>query len=303
MELTIISGKGGTGKTVLAVGLASLCCNSVKADCDVDAPNLYLYYRGNDIKKQSFYAVKKAMIESSFCTHCGRCESICRFGAIHDCMIDTANCEGCGACALVCPQKAISLVPEKSADIYLTKTPDGMLSRAGMTAGSDGSGKLITELRKNARKFSEDGNIQINDGSPGIGCPVISSITATDLVVLVAEPTLSGLNDLKRVAKLCRHFGIQTVVCINKSDINKKIAEEIKCYCLEQGLPVVGEIPFDDTVMQSINELKPITCYADSAACTAILKIWEKLKKIIDMMQKKEKNWKMAPTPFNKAKD
>ena len=169
MELTIISGKGGTGKTMIAVALITLCGNSVKADCDVDAPNLYLYYEGNDINKESFYAVKKAAIDSRLCMHCGKCGFICRFGAISDCMIDTVHCEGCGACMLVCPQKAISLIPEKGADIYLTKTSNGMLSRAKMTAGSDGSGKLITQLRKNARNFLGDDNILIIDGSPESG--------------------------------------------------------------------------------------------------------------------------------------
>ena len=281
MELTIISGKGGTGKTMIAVALASLSSNSVKADCDVDAPNLYLYYDGNDIKKESFYAAKKAIIDSRFCTHCGICSTVCQFGAINDNKVDQINCEGCGACALVCREKAITIKPQKSADIYLTKTSNGMLSRAKMTVGSDGSGKLITQLRKNARKYLEDHNILIIDGSPGIGCPVISSITATDLVLLVAEPTLSGIIDLKRVAELCRHFGIQTLVCINKCDINTKISEDIKKYCAQQGITLVGEIPFDDTVMKSINELKPITSFENSPAAIAVLGMWEKLEQII----------------------
>ena len=288
MELTIISGKGGTGKTMIAVALASLSSNSVKADCDVDAPNLYLYYDGNDIKKESFYAAKKAVIDGRFCTHCGICSTVCRFGAIYDYKVDEINCEGCGACALVCLEKAITIKPQKSADIFLTKTSNGMLSRAKMTVGSDGSGKLITQLRKNARKYLEDDNILIIDGSPGIGCPVISSVTATDLVLLVAEPTLSGINDLKRVAELCRHFGIQTLACINKFDINTKITADIKNYCVEQDITLVGEIPFDDTVMKSINELKPITSYENSPASIAVLAMWEKLKGIVKAIQQRK---------------
>lgn len=281
MELTIISGKGGTGKTIIAVALASLSSNSLKADCDVDAPNLYLYYDGNDIKKEAFYAAKKATIDSRFCTHCGICGAVCRFGAIYDYKVDEINCEGCGACALVCQEKAITIKPQKSADIYITKTPNGMLSRAKMSVGSDGSGKLITQLRKNARKFLEEDNIIIIDGSPGIGCPVISSVTAADLVLLVAEPTLSGLNDLKRVAELCRHFGMQTLVCINKFDINTRVSENIKNYCSDTGITLVGEIPFDDTVVESINKLKPITSYSDSPAGIAVLAMWEKIKGIV----------------------
>lgn len=288
MELTIISGKGGTGKTMIAVALAALSGNSIKADCDVDAPNLYLYYDGNDIKKERFYAAKKAAIDPRFCTQCGRCEPVCRFDAISRFAVDSINCEGCGACMLVCPEKAISLKPQHSADVYLTQTPDGMLSRAKMTVGSDGSGKLITQLRKNARKFLEPDSILLIDGSPGIGCPVISSVTATDLVLLVAEPTLSGLGDLKRVAELCRHFGITTLACINKSDINPKIAQEIKAYCTQTGITLIGEIPFDDTVMRSVNELKPITCYKDSAACGAVTRMWENLKAMIEEIRRRE---------------
>jgi MinD superfamily P-loop ATPase len=281
MELTIISGKGGTGKTMIAVALAALFVNAVKVDCDVDAPNLYLYYGGADIKKESFYSSKKASIDNRFCTHCGICESVCRFEAIKDAYIDEINCEGCGACVMACPEKAINLNPQKNADIYLTRTPAGMLSRAKMMAGRDGSGKLITQLRKNARRFLEKDNIIINDGSPGIGCPVIASITATDLVLLVAEPTLSGIGDLKRVAELCMHFGIQTLACVNKYDINYDITEEIRSFCQNSGITLVGKIPYDDSVMQSINELKPITEYPNSAAGRAIMDMWVTIKSVV----------------------
>jgi len=288
MELTIISGKGGTGKTMISVALAALSGNSVKADCDVDAPNLYLYYGGEDIKKESFFAQKKAWIDDRFCSKCGKCESVCRFGAIRDNRVDAIDCEGCGACALVCPEKAISLKPGKTADIYLTRTENGMLSRAIMEVGSDGSGKLITQLRQNGRRFLSEDNLMIVDGSPGIGCPVISSVTAADIVLLVAEPTLSGLSDLNRVAELCRHFGMETLVCINKYDINTEITNEIEQYCIAREIQVVGKIPFDETVLRSINELKPITDYPQSAACTALIMMWETLKTLIAASQQRQ---------------
>lgn len=288
MEITIISGKGGTGKTMIAVALATLSGNAVKVDCDVDAPNLYLYYGGDDIKKESFYASKKATIDNRICTKCGICESVCRFEAIHDNRIDEINCEGCGACVLVCPGKVISLSEQKNADVYLTRTPTGMLSRAKMMVGSDGSGKLITQLRKNARRFAEEDNIIINDGSPGIGCPVISSITAADIVLLVAEPTLSGLGDLERVAELCLHFGIQTLACINKYDINNEISDEISTFCQNAGIIFAGKIPYDDTVMRSINELKPITEYPNSSACIAITDMWVKIKNIVNEINQRK---------------
>ena len=287
MELTILSGKGGTGKTMIAVAIAALSGNAVKADCDVDAPNLYLYYGGDDIKKESFFAGKKAAIDSRFCTQCGMCEAVCRFGAIRDFSVDAMNCEGCGACALVCPEKAVVLKPQKTADVYLTRTPGGMLSRARMMAGSDGSGKLITQLRQNARRFAEDDTLVIIDGSPGIGCPVISSITAADMVLLVAEPTLSGLNDLKRVAELCRHFGIRTLACVNKWDINAGITREIEAFCAEQDIRLIGKVPFDETVRRSVNELRPITDYADSAAGIAVRQMWEKLSNMITVQKSK----------------
>jgi MinD superfamily P-loop ATPase len=281
MELTILSGKGGTGKTMIAVAIAALSGIAVKADCDVDAPNLYLYYGGDDIKKESFFAGKKAVIDSRFCTQCGICEEVCRFGAIRGFSVDAINCEGCGACALVCPEKAVAMKPQKNADVYLTRTPGGMLSRARMMTGSDGSGKLITQLRQNARRFAEEDALVIIDGSPGIGCPVISSITAADMVLLVAEPTLSGLADLKRVAELCRHFGVRTLACVNKWDINAAITCEIEAFCLEQDIMLIGKIPFDEMVRKSVNELRPITEYADSVAGIAVRQMWEKLSDII----------------------
>jgi MinD superfamily P-loop ATPase len=161
-----------------------------------------------------------------------------------------------------------------------------MLSRARMMTGSDGSGKLITQLRQNARRFAEEDALVVIDGSPGIGCPVISSITAADMVLLVAEPTLSGLADLKRVAELCRHFGIRTLACVNKWDINTAITCEIEAFCSQQDIILIGKIPFDEVVRKSVNELKPITEYADSAAGIAVRQMWEKLSDMITAQQR-----------------
>jgi len=192
MELTIISGKGGTGKTTVAVALADLNRRAVKADCDVDAPNLYLYYKGTDVEKEAFSGSKQAVVNERFCIDCGVCETVCRFEAITGHTVDPLACEGCGACAIACPQKAITMIPQHDADVILTETENGMLSRAEMAVGSEGSGKLITLLRKNARRVGTDGRWIIADGSPGVGCPVISSVTAANLVLIVTEPTLSG---------------------------------------------------------------------------------------------------------------
>lgn len=277
MELTVISGKGGTGKTTIALALSELAKDAVKADCDVDAPNLYLFYDGRDIKKEYFYGEKKAVIDKKFCIDCKECEKICQFDATKDGTVNSFKCEGCGACTLVCPQKAIRLKEEKTADVYITQTNKGIISRAQMEVGSEGSGKLITQLRKNAKKFADENTLIIIDGSPGIGCPVISSITASDAVLIVTEPTQSGLEDFMRVMELCRHFGVLTLACINKYDINEKVAEEIESFCRENDVYLIGKIPYDDTVMKSINELKPIVYYEDSKANNAIRKMWDNI--------------------------
>ncbi len=282
MELTVISGKGGTGKTTMAMAISALNEEVNLADCDVDASNLYLYFNGRDIRKSYFYALKKAVINEKFCTNCKACEEVCKFDAIKDGKVNPFKCEGCAACTLVCPENAIDMRDEKAADAYLTQLDNGFISRAQMEIGADGSGKLVTLLRKNARKLCDSDSLIIIDGSPGIGCPVISSITASDMVLLVTEPTLSGFEDFKRVAELCEHFGMLTIACINKHDINIEVSNDIEKYCREKNIDVVGFVPYDISVMKSVNELRPITSYNDSPANEAVRQMWEKIKKYID---------------------
>lgn len=281
MELVVLSGKGGTGKTTIATGLSELASNVVRIDCDVDAPNFYMYYNGENIESKDFIGGKKALIDKSLCKECNKCKKVCKFNAIESSTINTFFCEGCGACVLVCPNKAISLKDGKIAETFITKLDKGIISRAEMIIGSDGSGKLITHLRRNGKKFKSDEKLTIIDGSPGIGCPVISSITGSDAVLIVSEPTKSGLEDLVRVVSLCEHFGIFTMICINKWDINKEISLEIEEFIDSRGLVLVGKIPYDDTVRKSINELKPITFYQNSIANNAIKEMWLNIKKSI----------------------
>lgn len=290
MELTVISGKGGTGKTTIAVAISELEKQTVKVDCDVDAPNLYLYYEGKDIKREDFSGGKKAVVDEALCTQCGECQRICQFNAIENGKLRPFRCEGCGACVLVCPSGAVKLIDEKSADMYITETPQGILSRAVMEVGSEGSGKLITYLRKNAKEYAGENTITVIDGSPGIGCPVISSITAVQAVLVVTEPTQSGAEDFLRIVKLCKQFGIPTFICINKADINEEVSFQIERYSRENGLYLVGKIPYDDTVMQSINELKPIIYYENSQANLAIREMWNKLKSILADLEKGDKS-------------
>jgi MinD superfamily P-loop ATPase len=283
LELVILSGKGGTGKTTIATALAELAKDVTRIDCDVDAPNLYMFYKGQDIEKSEFIGGKKAVIDESLCTKCGICETECKFEAIENCKINLFACEGCGSCTLVCPQNAISLKAEKTAETFITKLDTGIISRAKMDIGSDGSGLLVTLLRKNGRKFNDKEKLTILDGSPGIGCPVIASITGSDAVLAVTEPTKSGLGDLKRVVELCEHFGVITMVCINKYDINEEVAKEIEDFGYDKGLKIVGKIPYDDIVMKSINELKPITCYKESIAEIAIEDMWSNIKDLLKL--------------------
>lgn len=284
MELTVISGKGGTGKTTIALALSELAEGAVKADCDVDAPNLYLFYGGKDIEKEPFFGEKTAVVDRRLCTNCGECERVCRFDAIKGGTVNAFKCEGCGACTLVCPREAVSLKEVKTADVFITQTSKkGIISRARMDIGSEGSGILITRLRKNAKRYADENTLIISDGSPGIGCPVISSITGSDAVLIVTEPTQSGLEDLKRVMELCRHFGVLTFVCINKYDINENKAVEIENYCRENDFCLAGRIPYDDLVMKSINELKPIVHYENSKANHAIRQMWNNISKSIKL--------------------
>ncbi|WP_443660264.1 ATP-binding protein [Clostridium algidicarnis] len=278
MELVVLSGKGGTGKTTIATAISELAKDVIRIDCDVDAPNLYLFYDGEDIEKNIFIGDKKAIIDESLCIKCGKCSAICRFNAIEDFTINPFACEGCGACVLVCPENAIKLKDEKTADTFITKLDKGIISRAEMGIGSDGSGKLITYLRKNGKRFKKNEKLTIIDGSPGIGCAVIASITGSDAVLVVTEPTKSGLEDLMRVTTLCEHFGVFTMVCINKYDINEDMSKEIETFIEEKKLALVGKIPYDDMVMKSINELKPITFYKDSIAEKAIENMWDNMK-------------------------
>ena len=283
MEMVVLSGKGGTGKTTIVAAISELAGKVLKADCDVDAPNLYLFYQGMDIEKRNFYGGRKARINKSLCIECEICEEVCKFGAIHNSKIDAFTWEGCGACTLMCPQNAVTLTEEKTADTYITKTQKGIISRANMKVGSDGSGKLVSYLRKNVKRFEDEGAITIIDGSPGIGCSVIASVTGADAALIVTEPTISGLEDLKRILELTSHFDIFTMVCINKYDINTEMTEKKENDVMEKNLMIAGRIPFDNLVMAAVNALKPITDYDGSPAGKAVREMWKNMKKQLTM--------------------
>lgn len=284
MELVVLSGKGGTGKTTVSIALSELMESVTRVDCDVDASNMHLYYDGSLMDRRGYLGNEVAFVDESLCNRCGLCTTHCKFNSIDAGRVNQMSCEGCGACKIVCPKKAIRLKKIKTADILVKRVHNGKMVYADMKIGSEGSGKLIAELKRVAREHTDEDSHILIDGSPGIGCPVISSITGSDLALLVVEPTLSGYYDFIRVKELCDHFGIKTMVCINKYDINEEISKDIESYCEENEVKVVGRIPFDHAVLRSIEELVPVVKYTDSMAGREIVK----MSKIIEEIKKLE---------------
>jgi MinD superfamily P-loop ATPase len=284
VQLVVISGKGGTGKTTVAGAFSYLSSNSLKVDCDVDASNLHILLGGEDVEKNDFIGAKVAHIDSEKCVECGKCIKACRFDAIDDFKVDPLKCEGCGACVVVCRHDAVELEDEVTGETIITKTDKGILSRAEMIPGAEGSGKLVTEVRKNVQKYKKGEELIILDGSPGVGCSVMASVTGCDMALIVVEPTQSGVEDFLRVFSVAKMFNLKSFVCINKYDINEDISKEIEHVCKVENIDVIGKIPFDETVKRSINELKPIVAYENSKAAEEIKNMWkilnEKLKEV-----------------------
>ncbi|MGI6685882.1 MAG: 4Fe-4S binding protein [Bacillota bacterium] len=278
MQLIILSGKGGTGKTTIAASFAYLHREGIKIDCDVEASNLHIILRGKDIEEHNFSGAKVAKIDREKCIKCGACVVVCRFDAISEFKVNELKCEGCAACTVVCPQKAIALYDEITGKTVITETGHGILSHADMEIGAEGSGKLVTEVRKNAGKYIKDGDMILLDGSPGVGCPVMASLTGCDAALMVVEPTQSGLADFLRVLELVRFFRIKPFVCINKYDLNNAKSREIFWTCRKERIPVLGEIPFDPMVKEAINQLKPIVAYPESSAGRQISMLWNRLQ-------------------------
>ena len=281
-QLTILSGKGGTGKTTLTASLAVLARNAVLADCDVDAPDLHMLLHPEVIKTQEFKGSKLAVIDKTKCENCGFCREKCRFDAITEAIeVDPVACEGCGVCAAVCPTDAITLVERVSGYAYISKTKYGFMAHALLSPGEANSGKLVALVRQNARILSEKENsdLIIIDGPPGIGCPVIASVTGVDVGLVVTEPTMSGIHDLQRALQLLAHFSVTPLVCVNMYDINKDNTSKILRFCEENGIEVVGRIPFNPKVTEAMVNGKTIVEYApESDVAKEIENIWKRCK-------------------------
>lgn len=277
-QLTVISGKGGTGKTTVTAAFASLADNAVLADCDVDAPDLQLILTP-EIEGEKDYIGSATAIRTKDCSMCGRCREVCRFDAIDENMqISKMKCEGCGACAFACPEDAIEMEKEKTGTVFKSQTRFGPMVHAELELGEEASGKLVTQVRREAQELAEGEKLVIVDGSPGVGCPVIASIRGVDGVLIVAEPTVSGIHDLKRVIEVVKHFGVSALVCINKSDINLNKTKEIKRFCGKAGVPVVGELPYDDVATDAMIEEKTVIEHSKSKLAKEIEEVWRKVE-------------------------
>ncbi len=280
-ELVIISGKGGTGKTSIVSAIASLATNKVLCDSDVDASDLHLIMTPEVIKSEPFKGGREAAIDKDKCVECGLCRNLCRYEAINeDFIVDPVDCEGCGVCYYFCPEKAITFEQKTSGEWFISDTRHGPMVHARLGIAEENSGKLVTLVRRESKKIAEEKGLDliITDGAPGVGCPVIASIGGASAVLIVTEPTVSGVHDMTRVAELASFFRIPAMVCVNKYDLNPEKSEEIKTYTESHDMTFVGEIPFDPIFTKAMVEAKNIFEYApDSRVCDELRRIWKRV--------------------------
>jgi len=279
-QLTIISGKGGTGKTTVTSAFASLVQNKVMVDGDVDAADLHLILKPEIKREEEFYGGRIPVMDKEKCDECGICMDVCHFDAIYDYIIDLVSCEGCGLCMHACPNDAIKMEENLSGHWFVSDTRFGPMVHAKLGIAEENSGKLVTLVRNQARLIAEkdERDLIIIDGPPGIGCPVISAITGVDLVLVVTEPTLSGVHDLERILGVAKHFNIPAMVCINKYDINIENTQKIKDYCKDNNIEVVGEIPFNPIITRAMVEAKTIIEYDTGDVGDIFMNMWKKVE-------------------------
>jgi MinD superfamily P-loop ATPase len=276
-ELVILSGKGGTGKTSIVGSFAAIAGSKVMADCDVDAADLHLLLNPSVKEENEFWSGQVAVIDKDKCIECGLCQDVCRFDAIHDYRVDPVSCEGCGFCWRICPVEAIAMNECKAGDWFISDSKYGPLVHARLGIAQENSGKLVALVRQQAKELAGKNGLDyiISDGPPGIGCPVISSLSGVSLALIVTEPTLSGIHDMERVLGVCQHFGVPVIVCINKYDLNDENTIAIHDYCRKNGVEVAAMIPFDNAVTEAMVKGISVVEYTDGRVAREIKSLWQ----------------------------
>lgn len=297
-QLLILSGKGGTGKTTVAAAFMAMSKGEVHnracADCDVDAPNMHFVLGQLPVvQEEPFWGLDVALVAPDLCTACGLCAEHCRFGAIVESgdgasyRVNTPACEGCGVCEVLCPEKAIAMVKDKAGDMTLQKSSSTVFSTARLTMGKGNSGLLVTQVKKRMLKQAlPDTPLAIIDGSPGIGCPVIASLNGVDMVLLVVEPTLSGISDMERIVLTAKRFGLPLALCINRFLGDDANTQGIKDFCEAEGLFFVGNIPYDPQVVRAINGGRTIMDF-DCPASQSLREVFMKTMNILEKQERK----------------
>ncbi len=284
-ELVVISGKGGTGKTSIVSAFASLAEKAVLCDADVDAADLFLILKPEVLYEEDFKGGHEAQILQDKCSECGLCLELCRYSAIsEEFIVDPFECEGCGVCYHFCPEEAIEFVEKVCGKWFISDTRFGPFVHARLNIAEENSGKLVAQVRQKAREVCEEKklNLIITDGPPGVGCPVIASIGGADLILIVAEPTVSGIHDMERVLELANHFKVPAMVCVNKADLNPDTTEEIKDFLHKNKVKFAGAIPFSkDFVYAMVNEKSIIEYSPESTSALSLKEVWENVKNAI----------------------
>jgi len=284
-ELVILSGKGGTGKTSLTAAFASLAENSVLCDADVDAADLHLLMDPSVLKRSDFMGGGVAIIDSENCTQCGQCIDLCRFDAIsQDFEINEIDCEGCGVCVDLCPVQAIDFPTKKCGEWFISDTRYGTMVHARLGIAEENSGKLVTLIRQEALKFAEAHHLEriITDGPPGVGCPVIASVGGASAILVVTEPTVSGVHDMQRLLQLAEYFKIPGMLCINKFDLNRDTTTSLENFAREKDIPVVGKIPFDTRFTTSMVQGKTIIEHSPNGQLRLTIEdIWNRIRQLL----------------------
>ncbi|MFZ5427852.1 MAG: ATP-binding protein [Thermodesulfobacteriota bacterium] len=298
-EIVVISGKGGTGKTSLAAAFADLARNAVICDLDVDAPDMHLLLDPLTESREDFISGHEAVIDKDACTGCGTCAAMCRFGAVREAggtfEIDPARCEGCKVCVAFCPAGAVAFPEKLCGEWYVSQTRFGTMVHARLNPGEENSGRLVALLKNKARDIaaSEGQEIILCDGAPGIGCPVISSLSGADLAVAVTEPSPSGLHDLERVLGLCGHFRIPACVIINKCDLNAEKARQIEALCARGGHEIAARLPHDTIMFEAMLRARAVTELPDTPFAGLLRQAWKRMTALA---------WAAKPKPLEAAK-